>query len=117
MVLDIDIALFAKNRRQYGGDKAKPPPAFKRSKLSIDLSQRTTPLDQIAKHMRYSAYKRNEQHTKQVQMLLNQRRYAQNETWRSEYDRLRGSNILDAADQERINARLDDLLKQGLQIK
>ena len=117
MVLDIDIAMLARNLKQYGGGSRKTVPPFKRPKLSIDVSQRTTPLDQIAKHMRYTAYNRNEQHTKQVQMLLNQRRYAQNETWRSEYDRLRGTSTLDATDQARINARLDDLLKQGLQIK
>ena len=67
--------------------------------------------------MRYTAHKRHEQHTKQVQMLINQRQFAQNETWKSEYDRLRGSNILNAEDQNRIDARIDDLLKGGLQVK
>ena len=67
--------------------------------------------------MRYTAFKTHEQHTKQVQMLINQRKFAQNETWRAEYDRLRGSNVLSAEDQQRIDARLDDLLNMGLQVK
>ena len=117
MVLDIDIAMFAKNLKQYGLDKAKPQPKFKRAGVGVTPLSRQTPIDRIAKHLRHTAWKSQEQHTKQVQMLINQRRFAQNETWRAEYDRLRGSNILSAEDQQRIDGRLDDLLKTGLQIK
>ena len=116
MTLDIDIALFARNHQMQGG-RPKPPPTFKRARTGVTPLSRNTPLDQIAKHMRYTAHKRHEQHTKQVQMLINQRQFAQNETWKSEYDRLRGSNILNAEDQNRIDARIDDLLKGGLQLK
>ena len=117
MVLDIDIAMFAKSRKTYGADARKSQPTFKRPRVRVTPLTRQTPIDQIAKHMRYTAYKRHEQHTKQVQMLINQRRHAQNETWRAEYDRLRGSNVLSAEDQQRIDGRIDDLLKAGLQIK
>ena len=117
MVLDLDIVLFAKNRKQFGEDKTQAVPQFKRNRVGVTPLSRSTPLDQIAKHMRYTAYKRHEQHNQQVQMLLNQRRFAQNETWRAEYDRLRGSNILNAEDQMRIDGRINDLLNQGLQIK
>ena len=116
MTLDIDIALYARNRMSYGDD-ARPVPRMKQRRTSITPLTRQTPLDQIAKHMRYTAHKRHEQHTKQVQMLLNQRKFAQNATWQAEYDRLRGSNILSAEDQQRVDARLDDLLKAGLQVK
>ena len=117
MVLDLDIVLFAKNRKQFGEDKTQGVPQFKRKRVDVTPLSRTTPLDQIAKHMRYTAYKRHEQHNKRVQMLLNQRRFTQNETWRAEYDRLRGSNVLNAEDQQRIDGRINDLLKQGLQIR
>ena len=117
MVLDIDIAMFSKNRKTYGENARKSQPTFKRPRVGVTPLTRQTPIDQIAKHMRYTAYKRHEQHTKQVQMLIDQRRHAQNETWRAEYDRLRGSNILSAEDQQRIDGRIDDLLKGGLQIK
>ena len=122
MVLDIDIALFAKNHRLKGGDgttRSDHPHQWrtKRARAGLTPLSRTTPIDQIAKHMRYTAHKRHEQHSKQVQMLLDQRRFAQNETWRHEYDRLRGSHILSAEDQTRIDARLNDLLKQGLMLK
>ena len=117
MVLDLDIVMFAKNHKAFGEDKREGVPSFGRKRVGVTPLTRTTPIDQIAKHMRYTAYKRHEQHNRQVQMLLNQRRFAQNETWRAEYDRLRGSNILSAEDQIRIDGRLDDLLKQGLQIK
>ena len=83
MVLDIDIALFAKNRKQYG-DGAKSQPKFKRSGIGVTPLSRQTPIDRIAKHLRHTAWKQQEQHTKQVQMLINQRRFAQNETWRAE---------------------------------
>ena len=116
MVLDIDIAMFAKNMKQYG-DKARPPPKFKRQGVGVTPLSRQTPIDRIARHLRHTAWRQQEQHTKQVQMLINQRRFAQNETWRAEYDRLRGSNILSAEDQQRIDGRIDDLLKAGLQIK
>ena len=116
MTLDIDIALFARNH-QMQGDRPKPAPIFKRVRAGVTPLSRNTPLDQIAKHMRYTAHKRHEQHTKQVQMLIDQRQFAQNETWKSEYDRLRGSNILNAEDQIRIDARIDDLLNGGLQLK
>lgn len=116
MVLDIDIAVYAKTRKLKGNSDSAVP-TFRRHRTNVTPTSRTTPLDKIAKHMRYNAWKTQEQHTKQVQMLLNQRRFAQNETWRAEYDRLRGSNILSAEDQARIDGRLDDLLKQGLQIK
>ena len=117
MVLDLDIVLFAKNRKAFGEDSREEVPSFGRKRVGVTPLSRTTPLDRIAKHMRYTAYKRHEQHNRQVQMLLNQRRFAQNETWRAEYDRLRGSNILSAEDQTRIDGRINDLLKQGLQIK
>jgi len=117
MTIDIDIALYARNRKRYGEDAPRPVPRIKQRRISTTPLSRQTPIDQIAKHMRYTAYKRNEQHNKQVQMLLNQRKFAQNATWQSEYDRLRGSNILSAEDQQRIDARLDDLLKAGLQVK
>ena len=116
MVLDIAIAMFAKNH-QMQGDAPRPVPLFRRARTTITPLSRTTPLDRIAKHMRYTAFKTHEQHTKQVQMLINQRKFAQNETWRAEYDRLRGSNVLSAEDQQRIDARLDDLLNMGLQLK
>ena len=117
MVLDIDIAMFARNMTSYGQDKAKPPPKFKRPQVGVTPLRRQTPIDQIAKHLRHTAWKKHEQHTKQVQMLIDQRRFAQNATWRAEYDRLRGSNILSAEDQQRIDGRIDELLKAGLQIK
>ena len=116
MVLDIAIAMFAKNH-QMQGDAPRPVPSFKRARTNITPLSRTTPLDKIAKHMRYTAFKRHEQRTKQVQMLINQRKFAQNETWRAEYDRLRGSNIMGVDEQQRIDARIDDLLKMGLQVK
>ena len=118
MTLDIDIAMYARNQKSYGQDAVDTSSRTqKRRRVSITPLSRQTPIDQIAKHMRYTAYKRQEQHNKQVQMLLNQRRFAQNETWRSEYDRLRGSGSLSAEDQQRVDARLDQLLKAGLQIK
>ena len=117
MVLDIDIAMFNKSRKTYGETARKSQPTFKRPRVGVTPLTRQTPIDQIAKHLRYTAYKRHEQHNKQVQMLLDQRRFAQNETWRTEYDRLRGSRTLSAEDQQRIDGRIDDLLKSGLQIK
>ena len=115
MVLDIDIQMYAKTRKMNSNSSAVP--TFKKTRAAVTPLSRTTPLDKLAKHMRYNAWRSQEQHTKQVQMLLNQRRFAQNETWRSEYDRLRGSNILSAEDQARIDGRIDDLLKMGLQVK
>ena len=117
MVLDIDIAMFARNMTSYGQDKAKPPPKFKRPQVGVTPLSRQTPIDQIAKHLRHTAWKKHEQHTKQVQMLIDQRRFAQNATWQAEYDRLRGSNIMSPVDLLRIDGRIDDLLKAGLQIK
>ena len=116
MVLDIAIAVFEKTHKLQPTPKFKVP-IFKRNRTGVTPITRNTPIDQIAKHMRYTAYKRHEQHSKQVQMLLDQRKFAQNETWRAEYDRLRGSTILNAEDQERIDDRLNDLLKNGLKIK
>ena len=117
MVLDIDIAMFARNMKSYGQDRTKPPPKFKRPRVGVTPLSRQTPIDQIAKHLRHNAWKQHEQHNKQVQMLINQRRFAQNASWQAEYDRLKGSNILSAEDQQRIDGRIDDLLKAGLQIK
>ena len=115
MTLDIAIALFAKTR-QMQGDTPRRPIYFGRAPVSGTMISRPTQLDRKAKRMRYSAHRRSEQHTKQVQMLINQRNFAQNENWKSEYDRLRGSGI-QAEDQARIDARIDDLLKAGLELK
>ena len=97
--------------------KLKPPPIFGRTPVGFTPLSRTTPLDKLAKRMRYTAHKTHEAQSKQIQFLINQRQFAQNQTWRTEYNRLRGSNILNAEDQIRIDARIDDLLNGGLQIK
>ena len=116
MTLDIDIALYAKNRNMHVS-KLKPPPIFGRTPVGFTPLSRTTPLDKLAKRMRYTAHRRHEAQSKQVQFLINQRQFAQNQTWRFEYDRLRGSDALNAEEQTRIDARINDLLKQGLEIK
>ena len=73
MVLDIDIAVFAKSMTSYGQDKSKPPPKSKRPQIGVTPLSRQSRIDQIAKHLRHTAWKQHEQHTKQVQMLINQR--------------------------------------------
>ena len=116
MTLDIDIAIYAKNRNMHVS-KLKQPPIFGRTPVGFTPLSRTTPLDKLAKRMRYTAHRRHESQSKQVQFLINQRLFAQNQTWKFEYDRLRGSDALNAEEQTRIDARISDLLKEGLQIK
>ena len=116
MTLDIDIAIYAKNRKMRVG-QPKPPPMFERTPVGFTPLSRTTPLDKLAKRMRYTAHRRHEAQSKQVQFLINQRQFAQNQTWKFEYDRLRGSDALNVQEQLLIDARINDLLKEGLQIK
>ena len=58
MVLDLDIVLFAKSHKAFGEDKREGVPSFGRKRVGVTPLTRTTPIDQIAKHMRYTAYKK-----------------------------------------------------------
>ena len=70
--------------------------------------------DRLAKHMRYTAYKRHDAHQKQLQMLLDQRRNRVSEAWRTEYDRLRMHGHLSAEDQALVDSRINDMLEAGI---
>ena len=117
MTIDVDIELYRRNRKQFGQD-ALPPGVprvqFGRGPVGMMPLTRHTPLDRLAKHMRYTAYKRHETHQKQLQMLLDQRRNRVSEAWRTEYDRLGMHGNMSAEDQARVDSRIADMLEAGI---
>ena len=117
MTIDTDIELYRRNRKQYG-QEALPPGVprvqFGRGMVGMMPLTRQTPLDRLAKHMRYTAYKRHEAQQKQLQMLLDQRRNRVSEAWRTEYDRLRMHGNLSAEDQALVDSRINDMLQAGI---
>ena len=117
MTIDVDIELYRRNRKQFGQDALSPSVPrvqFGRGTVGMMPLSRQTPLDRLAKHMRYTAYKRHEAHQKQLQMLLDQRRNRTSEAWRTEYDRLRMHGNLSAEDQALVDSRINDMLEAGI---
>ena len=86
----IDLAL-----AQYKRDRKMPPefqapdgnPILKKEAI-VQSAVRNKTFDKLIRRLRHGAHKRHENHTKQVQFLLDRNRYQQNQTWLAEYDRL-----------------------------
>lgn len=86
----IDLAL-----AQYKRDRKMPPefqapdgnPILKKEAI-VRSAVRNKTFDKLMRQLRHDAHKRHANHTKQVQFLLDQNRYQQNQTWLAEYDRL-----------------------------
>ena len=108
--MDLQLAAYKADRFKFI-DPSPPQPVLKGrpSPLFIPLRSRATDLDRIAKRMRHSTWRRQESHNKQLQHFLDRERYAQNQTWQGEYDRLVSRSVVGAGLQPLVDARLEAL--------
>ena len=108
--MDLQLAAYKADRFKFV-DSSPPQPVLggKPPKLFVPLRSRGTHLDQIAKRMRHSTWRRQESHNKQLQHFLDRERYQQHETWQGEYDRLVSRSAAGVGLQPFVNARLDTL--------
>ena len=115
-MIDLEIARYAQDKskayrltesvKSYDGN-----PIFMKRAVIKTLQKQSSPAYHDAlKRIRDSAHLKNEGHNKQVAMLLNRNRFAQNQTWQGEYDRL-ASTAVPQELQPFVNARLEKLKK------
>lgn len=112
-MIDLEIARYAQEKQKsYRPIKSVDgnPILRKRAVVKTLLSggQSSPAYHAALKRIRESAHLKNEGHNKQVAMLLNRERFAQNQTWQTEYDRL-ASRAVPQELQPFVNARLEEL--------
>ena len=84
----MDLQLAAYKLKKFGFSNAKPLEyPFGKRRVEIAMAD-THKYNQMLKQLRHSSARRQEGHDKQVALLVNRRKYAQNITWQTEYDRL-----------------------------
>ena len=84
----MDLQLAKYKAGKYGFVDAKPidhPFGKKRAEVAM---ANTRKYNEMLKNLRHDTAKKQEGHDKQLALMVNRRRYAQNVTWMSEYDRL-----------------------------
>ena len=84
----MDLQLAAYKAKKYGFSDAKPlEHPFGKKRAEVAMAD-THQYNRMLKRLRHGAGRRQEGHDKQVALLVNRRKYAQNQTWMAEYDRL-----------------------------
>ena len=84
--MDLQLAAYKANKFGYSNAKPSEYP-FGKKRVEVAMAD-THKYNQMLKQIRHSSARRQEGHDKQVALLVNRRKYAQNQTWLHEYDRL-----------------------------
>ena len=108
--MDLEIAAY-KQGKPYANFFQNPNdgPVPRRRPAFSSLDKQPTNLEKVVRRLRYSTWKRQESHNKQLQHFINRENYSQNQTWQAEHDRLLGSTDVPAGLQPFVNQRLESL--------
>ena len=84
----MDLQLAKYKAGKFGFADAKPfDHPFNKKRAEVAMSN-TRKYDEMLKKIRNDTAKKQEGHDKQLALMVNRRKFAQNVTWQSEYDRL-----------------------------
>ena len=86
--MDLNLAAYKEHKFKYADPKPRLRELFMRKRIT-SLKEDPNRYSEIAKRMRHDTWRRAESHNKQLQHFLDRERFQQNQTWQSEYDRLR----------------------------
>ena len=86
--IDLALAQYKRDRKMASEFQASDGNPILKKEAIVRSAIRNKTFDKLMRRLRHSAHKRHENHTKQVQFLLDRNRYQQNQTWLAEYDRL-----------------------------
>ena len=108
--MNLDLAAYKLRQGNFAKifNESQPIPR-KKPLMFKPFEMHPTDLDKFVKRLRYSTWRRKENHDKQLQFILNKEKYQQNQTWQAEYDRLSSQNTALPGLQNQINDRLDSL--------
>ena len=87
-MIDIALAQYKRDRQMAPEFRAPDGNPILKKEAVVRSAVRNKTFDKLMRRLRHGAHKRHENHTKQVQFLLDRNRYQQNQTWLAEYDRL-----------------------------
>ncbi len=87
-MIDLALAQYKRDRKMAPEFRAPDGNPILKKEAIVRSAIRNKTFDKLMRQLRHGAHKRHENHTKQVQFLLDRNRYQQNQTWLAEYDRL-----------------------------
>ena len=87
-MIDLALAQYKRDRKMAPEFRAPDGYPILKKEAIVRSAVRNKTFDKLMRQLRHDAHKRHENHTKQVQFLLDRNRYQQNQTWLAEYDRL-----------------------------
>ena len=87
-MIDLALAQYKRDRKMAPEFRAPDGNPILKKEAVVRSAVRNKTFDKLMRQLRHDAHKRHENHTKQVQFLLDRNRYQQNQTWLAEYDRL-----------------------------
>jgi hypothetical protein len=87
-MIDLALAQYKRDRKMAPEFRAPDGNPILKKEAIVQSAVRNKTFDKLMRRLRHGAHKRHENHTKQVQFLLDRNRYQQNQTWLAEYDRL-----------------------------
>ena len=87
-MIDIALAQYKRDRQMAPEFQAPDGNPILKKEAVVRSAVRNKTFDKLMRRLRHGAHRRHENHTKQVQFLLDRNRYQQNQTWLAEYDRL-----------------------------
>jgi len=87
-MIDLALAQYKRDRKMAPEFRAPDGNPILKKEAIVQSAVRNKTFDKLMRQLRHGAHKRHENHTKQVQFLLDRNRYQQNQTWLAEYDRL-----------------------------
>ena len=87
-MIDLALAQYKRDRKMAPEFRAPDGNPILKKEAIVRSAIRNKTFDKLIRQLRHGAHKRHENHTKQVQFLLDRNRYQQNQTWLAEYDRL-----------------------------
>ena len=84
--MDLQLAKYKAGKYGFSDPKAFDHP-FDKKRAEVAMSS-TRKYNEMLKKIRHDTAKKQEGHDKQLALMVNRRRFAQNVTWQTEYDRL-----------------------------
>jgi hypothetical protein len=106
--MDLQLAAYKQGKAFASFNEGPQPIPKRRPAFFMPLHRTNTDLDKIVKRLRYSTWRRQESHNKQLQHFINRENYSQNQTWQNEHDRLASVGTAPGL-QPFVNQRLDAL--------
>ena len=106
--MDLQLAAYKAQKRGYHDPRPWDGNPIAKKMPVVETAARTRVFNSMAKKFRHSAWRRQENHNKQLALFLNRERFQQNQTWQGEIDRL-ASTATAPGLQPFVDARLEQL--------